>query len=109
MKKILLIFALLLTSYGFAQKDNVKFEKNGDLTMATYFYANGNIEQQGTFNSEGKLHGEWVSYDINGKKLVIGNYDKGKKVGKWLFWQKGVLKEVDYKDSKITNVTDLSQ
>lgn len=109
MKKILLIFALLLTSYGFAQKDNVKFEKNGDLTMATYFYANGTIEQQGTFNKEGKLHGEWVSYDVNSEKLAIGNYDNGKKVGKWLFWQKGVLKEVDYKDSKITNVTDLSQ
>jgi hypothetical protein len=30
-------------------------------------------------------------------------------VGKWLFWQKGVVKEVEYKDSKITNVNDSSQ
>ena len=109
MKKIILIFALLLTGYGFAQNPNVKTEKIGDLTKATYFYANGNIEQQGTFNSEGKLHGEWVSYDVNGKKLAVGNYDNGLKVGKWLFWQKGVLKEVEYKDSKITDVNDRSQ
>jgi antitoxin component YwqK of YwqJK toxin-antitoxin module len=109
MKKIILIIALLLTGYGFAQKANVKTEKIGDLTKATYYYANGNIEQQGTFNGEGKLHGEWVSYDTNGKKLAIGNYDNGKKVGKWFFWQKGVLKEVDYKNSKIASVSDLSQ
>jgi len=109
MKRIILIFALLLTGYGFAQKANVKTEKVGDLTKATYYYANGNIEQQGTFNSEGKLHGEWVSYDVNGEKLAIGKYDNGKKVGKWFFWQKGVVKEVEYKDSKITNVNDSSQ
>jgi antitoxin component YwqK of YwqJK toxin-antitoxin module len=109
MKRIILIFALLLTVYGFAQKANVQTEKVGDLTKATYYYENGNIEQQGTFNSEGKLHGEWVSYDVNGEKLAIGKYDNGKKVGKWLFWQKGVVKEVDYKDSKITNVNDRTQ
>lgn len=109
MKKIILIFVLLLTGYGFAQKANVKTERVGDLIKATYYYANGNIEQQGTFNSEGKLHGEWVSYDLNGEKLAIGKYDNGLKVGKWLFWQKGVVKEVEYKDSKITNVNDSSQ
>jgi antitoxin component YwqK of YwqJK toxin-antitoxin module len=109
MKKIILIFALLLTGYGFAQNPNVKTEKVGDLTMATYYYANGNIEQQGTFNSEGKLHGEWVSYDVNGKKLAVGNYDNGKKVGKWKFWQDGVVKEVVYKNSRITDVSDISQ
>ena len=109
MKRIILIFALLLTGYGFAQNHNVKTEKVGDLTKATYYYENGNIEQQGTFNSDGKLHGEWVSYDVNGEKLAIGKYDNGEKVGKWFFWQKGVVKEVEYKDSKITNVNDSSQ
>lgn len=109
MKKIILILAFLMTGYGFAQKANVKTEKVGDLIKATYYYANGNIEQQGTFNSEGKLHGEWVSYDINGKKLSLGQYDNGLKVGKWLFWQDDVVKEVEYKNSKIASVNESSQ
>ena len=109
MKKIILIFALLITGYGFAQKPNVKLEKQGDLTMATYYYENGKIEQQGTFNSEGKLQGKWVSYDIAGNKLSVGYYDNGQKVGKWVFWQDGVKKVVEYKDSKITDVSDVSQ
>ena len=109
MKKLILIFALLVAGYGFAQKPNVKLEKVGDLTLATYYYDNGKIEQQGTFNNEGKLQGKWVSYDIDGNKLSIGYYDNGLKVGKWVFWQDGVQKEVEYKNSKITNVSDISQ
>jgi len=109
MKKFILILTLLVTGYCFAQKPDVKVEKKGDLTMATYYYDNGNIEQQGTFNSEGKLHGEWVSYDINGNKLSVGHYENGLKVGKWLFWQDGVKKEVEYKNSKITDVNEVSQ
>ncbi len=109
MKKIVLIFGLLIAGYGFAQNPKVKVEKTGDLTMATYYYDNGNIEQQGTFNADGKLHGEWVSYDVNGNKLSVGHYDNGLKVGKWFFWQNGVVKEVEYKNSKITGVNDISQ
>ena len=109
MKKLILIFALLATAYGFAQKPNVKLEKQGDLTMATYYFENGNIEQQGTFNSAGKLQGEWVSYDINGNKLSVGHYENGLKVGTWVFWQDGVKKEVVYKNSRITDVSDVSQ
>ncbi|HKK12992.1 MAG TPA: hypothetical protein VJ945_09165 [Flavobacteriaceae bacterium] len=109
MKKIILIFALLIAGYGFAQKPDVKTEKVGDLTKATYYYANGNIEQQGTFNSQGKLQGEWVSYDINGNKLSVGHYDNGLKVGTWLFWQDGVVKKVEYKNSKIADVSEVSQ
>lgn len=110
MKKIFLILLLFSGTLVFAQeKIQPKFEKQGDLTVATYFYENGNIEQQGTFNSEGKLHGEWVSYAVNGEKLSVGQYDNGLKVGKWLFWQAGVKKEVEYKNSKITNVKDSNQ
>ena len=109
MKKLILIFAFLVAGYGFAQKPNVKLEKQGDLTMATYYFENGKIEQQGTFNSAGKLHGEWVSYDINGNKLSVGHYENGLKVGTWVFWQDGVKKEVEYKNSRITDVSDVSQ
>ncbi len=106
MKNIFLLVALLLTGYGFAQDKKVQTENQGDLIKATYFYDNGAIEQEGTYNQDGKLHGEWISYDLDGKKLALGNYENGKKVGKWFFWQGEVLKEVDYQNSKITSVNE---
>lgn len=80
--------------------------KKGDLTEATYFYADGTIQQKGTFNAKGKLHGTWTSYDVNGNKLAVGNYDNNVKVGKWFFWTDGLLKEVDYIDSRIVSVNE---
>lgn len=107
MKKILFIVLVLSVSFAFAQeKPNAELNKDGDLTVATYYHDNGAIEQQGTFNKEGELHGVWTSYDLNGNKVTVGNYVNNKKVGKWLFWSGDKLKEVDYIDSKITSVSE---
>ncbi|NND24444.1 MAG: nicotinic acid mononucleotide adenyltransferase [Flavobacteriaceae bacterium] len=106
-KYILIAVALCLSISGFSQNDTkVQFEKKGDLTEATYFYENGSVEQQGTFNSEGELHGEWISYDINGQKLAVGKYLNGQKHGKWFFWKDETLTEVDYINSRITSVNE---
>ena len=78
----------------------------GDLTEATYYYDNGTIQQIGTFNKSGKLHGTWTSYDVEGNKLALGEYNNGKRVGKWLFWTENSLKEVEYENSKITKVNE---
>ncbi|WP_299556603.1 nicotinic acid mononucleotide adenyltransferase [Seonamhaeicola sp.] len=106
MKKYILILAVLFIGTSvFAQDNNtVKHEKKGDLIETTYFYANGTVQQQGTFNQEGKLHGVWTSYDAEGNRIAVGNYENGKKVGKWTFWVNGEANEVDYVDSKITKV-----
>ncbi len=108
MKKSILLLALLFvaaSTYGQADT-KLKTEKKGDLTEATYFYADGKIQQQGTFNAQGKLHGTWTSYDVNGSKLAVGTYENNNKVGKWFFWTDGVLKEVDYLDSRIVSVNE---
>ncbi len=106
MKNLIIILVILFISLPvFAQeKSNVTYDKKGDLTEATYYYEDGEIQQQGTFNKQGKLHGVWTSYDINGDKLSVGNYDNGRKIGKWLFWTKDSLKEVEYTDSRIMGV-----
>lgn len=109
MKNIVLILALLVSGYGFSQKNDVEIKKQGDLTQATYYYDNGNIQQQGTFNKEGELHGEWISYSIDGKKTALANYDNGKKSGKWFFWNDDVLREVDFVNSKIASVQEWKQ
>lgn len=106
MKKILALTILLTVSFTYAQNDIVKpkFEKPGDLILATYFHNNGEIAQKGHFNKNNKLEGTWVSFDNTGAKQSIGQYDKGVKVGTWLFWKNDSLREVDYNKNVITNV-----
>lgn len=109
-KSILLLGLLFVAASTFGQADtNVKIEKKGDITEATYYYQDGTVQQKGAFNSEGKLHGTWTSFDVNGKKLMIGNYDNNKKVGKWFFWTDEKLKEVDYIDSRIVSVSERNE
>lgn len=109
MKKYIFILAILFIGTSvFAQENNqkVKHVQKKDLVEVTYYYADGSVQQVGTFNEEGKLHGTWTSFDTNGNKLAVGNYEKGKKVGKWTFWSNGTANEVSYVDSKITNIVE---
>jgi len=102
MKK-LLIMALMLVSGTVTFAQNTKkpvFEKDGDLVKATYYHENGEVAQTGFFTLKGKLQGEWISFDDTGKKTAIGNYDNGKKVGKWFFWKDNRLEEVNFTESK---------
>ncbi|WP_422106222.1 toxin-antitoxin system YwqK family antitoxin [Winogradskyella sp.] len=105
MKRLMILVLMVSVSFIYAQDSNEpKLEKKGDLTYVTYYHDNGEVSQTGMFNVNGKVHGEWKSYDIKGNKVAMGNYDDGKKVGKWFFWQGDSLKEVDYIDSKIVSV-----
>ncbi|WP_298901479.1 nicotinic acid mononucleotide adenyltransferase [uncultured Psychroserpens sp.] len=107
MKKLFVLLIMLSVTFTFAQEQKkVDLKKDGDLTVATYYYENGAIEQVGTFNKEGELHGIWTSYDLKGNKVTVANYKNGNKVGKWLFWSGDKLREVDYVDSKIASVSE---
>lgn len=98
---------MISISITYAQEmKKVNVDRQGDITIATYYHDNGTIEQQGAFNEAGQLHGVWTSYDASGRKVTVGNYENGKKVGKWLFWSGDKLREVDYVDSKITSVSE---
>ena len=100
-------FALLacffVTTLMMAQSKTTTYVAQGDLIEATYYHEDGSIEQKGTFKN-GKLHGTWTSYDVNGNKLAVGTYKDGIKTGKWFFWTDDSLKEVDYFDSRIVSV-----
>ncbi|MFS4455129.1 toxin-antitoxin system YwqK family antitoxin [Maribacter sp. 2304DJ31-5] len=105
MKKILFI-AIFLVSIGMtAQTVEPKFEKEGDKVKATYFHANGEISQQGYFLNE-RLEGEWKMFNAKGEKIAMGNYTKGVKTGKWLFWDGDTVKEVNFADNVIAAVVD---
>ncbi|MDB4289514.1 nicotinic acid mononucleotide adenyltransferase [Flavobacteriaceae bacterium] len=107
MKKYILIALVFIGTLAYAQNTNQpKLEAKGDVTLATYFYENGAIQQEGTFDKKGKLEGLWTSYDFKGNKLSQGNYSNGIKTGKWFFWTENSLKEVDFVNSKIMNVNE---
>ncbi|MBU2927931.1 toxin-antitoxin system YwqK family antitoxin [Winogradskyella psychrotolerans] len=108
MKKIVIILVMLSVGFTYAQNNKPQLEKKGDLLIATYFHDNGEIQQTGAFDANGKLQGKWTSFDVEGNKLAVATYDAGKKVGKWFFWEGDSLKEVDYRDNTIVSVVEWS-
>ena len=105
LKNILVASVLATGTVAMAQDNDPKpaFEKQGELIKGTFYYEDGNIKQEGTYK-DGRLHGEWISYNKDGEKTAIANYENGQKDGKWFFWTEDKLTEVDYKDSVIASV-----
>lgn len=103
MKNIAIIALLLVSTLTFAQDKSPKLEEVNGLVKATYYFDNGQIQQEGFFK-EGKLEGKWISYDVNGNKKAIAEYTNGQKTGKWFFWNEQSLSEVDYSNSAVASV-----
>lgn len=103
---ILFIAILLVTTITFAQQkeDKIGINEETDLIEAVYYHENGKVSQVGTFNLDGKLHGEWVSFSAEGDKISKGSYINGRKVGKWTFWTGDDTKEIKYKNNAIASV-----
>jgi antitoxin component YwqK of YwqJK toxin-antitoxin module len=95
---------------SFAQQERtLKLDNDKNLIEVTYFHDNGKVSQMGFYTKGGKLHGDWLSFDINGNKTVSAKYDNGKKVGKWFYWQGDQLKEVDYSSNAVASVNEWVQ
>lgn len=104
---ILTIAFLLLSITGYAQESKLqkKEAKNG-LTEVTIYYENGNIMQHGFYNSQSELHGSWESYNFNGSKKCIANYNKGIKIGVWTYWSKDKITKITYDNDKIISIEE---
>ena len=107
MKKAVLFLAVMFAVSISAQDIKPTFEKMGKMVKATYFHDNGEIAQTG-YMLNGKLHGDWVMFNVEGKKIATGQYQNGQKTGKWFFWQKDELSEVDYMDNRVAQVKNWS-
>ena len=107
MKNLVLIVMVLVFSFPALAQETQKRElvKNGDIIEAKVFYDNGIVSQEGQYNLDGTLQGTWISYDTNGNKTAVANYNNGEKVGTWYFYEGDVLKEVKYSNSKVAQVT----
>lgn len=102
MKKYMILGALLFSGFIFANHPP-KHEVAGNLVKSTYYHDNGTISQEGYYKN-GKVHGEWVSYSDKGERTAVASYNEGVKTGKWVFWNKATLNEVNYSDSRVASV-----
>ena len=80
---------------------NITIDSKNIIEVEIY-HDNGNIHQKG-FLKNNKLHGVLQSYDIDGDLVVLGEFNKGKKNGKWIFWNNDQVIVVNYKNNKILN------
>lgn len=114
MKKCIILAAILFSGMIFAQDSKPVLEPFGKKIKATYFFENGQVQQEGFFEN-GKLEGIWVSFDKNGNKISSGEYKNGVKTGKWFFWSKNndtsisYLTEVDYSNNRIAAIKNWKQ
>ena len=107
MKKLIVLLMILSVGFTYAQKERtLKHNKEKGLIEVTYYHDNGKVSQTGFYTEEGKLHGDWLSFCQEGNKLISAKYDNGAKVGKWFYWSNDTLKEVDYSNNAITNVSE---
>ncbi|WP_459212709.1 toxin-antitoxin system YwqK family antitoxin [Aquimarina rhabdastrellae] len=105
MKNAVMMAMMFCSVALMAQNDKPTFEKEGEKIKGTFFHDNGTVRQSGYYNKQGKLDGEWISYNAEGEKIAMGQYLNGKKTGKWFFWNEKKLTEVDYASNQITEVT----
>lgn len=114
MKKCIFLVAMLFSGIIFAQEVKPILEPFGKKLKATYFFENGQVQQEGFFEN-GKLEGMWVSFDEKGNKISSGEYKNGEKIGKWFFWSQNEdngfnsLSEVDYSKNRIASVKNWKQ
>jgi len=109
MKKALLIVSLFIGLATFAQDNNIKIQKQGDLYHLTLFHNNGEIAQVGYITEDNKLHGIWNLFDDKGKKISKGRYENGKKAGRWFFWKNNseALTQIDFgSDYRIASIVE---
>lgn len=97
--------ALMVSVAVFSQRPEPTLVKEGDWTKATYYHENGEVAQKGSFLN-GKLHGDWVMFDLQGTKIASGSYEQGIKTGKWFFWKGDVLSEVDFAANRIVHARE---
>ena len=108
MKTIINLVIMLFCVVVFGQEQKVDYKKlSNDLVKVTYYYADNSnlIEREGFFN-DGKLHGTWVNYDVEGNTTTIANYSNGKKDGVWTYFKKDKVNVITYKLNKIVNVEE---
>lgn len=109
MKNLMISGMLLVSGVFFAQEVKPKFVAvDNDMIQATYFYDNGQVKQEGVY-LDGKLHGQWESYNEDGTKQTSGEYNQGEKIGTWTFYNAATINKVVFSNSRVASVNTISK
>ena len=69
MKNLVVVALMMISAISFAQNERtLKLNQDTNTIDVVYYNDNGQISQTGAYTLDGKLQGEWLSYDANGKK-----------------------------------------
>lgn len=91
----------------YSQNTNLpKTEAKGDLQEVTLYYENGAIMQHGFYTKDGKLHASWESYNLDGSRKCYATYNKGVKVGTWIYWTDTKITKIEYDNNKIVKIEE---
>jgi hypothetical protein len=71
---------------GYARKkDTLLFIYKGSLRLSKHFHSNGNVKEIFEYRY-GKKNGKYEKYNLDSKKLELGNYLNNLKSGKWEYY-----------------------
>ena len=65
--------------------------------------------QHGFYTKEGKLHGAWESYNLDGSKKCDATYNNGAKVGTWTYWNQGKITKIEYDNDKVVKIEEFDE
>lgn len=102
MKKIVVLLFFGISTPIVAQQTerNISYQQKGDVVYFIEYHANGILAQTGQIRDH-LNDGLWSAYNDEGQKIAEGQYEKGRRVSKWFFWDEDSLVEVDFEDNKI--------
>jgi antitoxin component YwqK of YwqJK toxin-antitoxin module len=99
MKKILFTVLVFLTTFTFSLANTIENEKvtktyeDGTTKEVVYkydtyykrvvYFENGDIQEIGYFDADGKKNGKWIMYNKNKVVIAEANYKNGQKHGEW--------------------------
>lgn len=97
MRTFILSMGLFLALSAQAQ-ENVQYVQDPVTESISYtkIHENGQVAETGSFNSNHKQHGKFVSYDLEGNILTVAYYRNGLKHGTWKHWHGDTYTEVIY-------------
>lgn len=102
--QIILIFVFVFGfTFSYGQTTKVERTASTQVMKFTQFHDNGEIAQHGHIYRN-RLDGVWESFDAEGNKTAVGNYDSGVKAGTWFFWTDEQLIEVEFTNNKVQDV-----
>jgi uncharacterized protein len=86
---------------NYSKEGKLSYEKENDLNfylyMTTHYDSTGKMSKSGNINYHENKTGPWKYYYSNGQLRMIGEYERGEKVGKWIEYdENGIETEKDY-------------